>query len=286
MKSADFPHLHSLMLGGLHSDRILTEFVEVWGHQLTTLRLETILTVIPLHTIGENCSNLIEFQIINARLSINQDHNCIEQKNFFSKLKLIYFFLINYVVNTDLPENSKTDKVVNPITALHCILRHAQKLEGIQATGNSSFTDDSLSSITKVNTLKNLRRFILTDAAVQHHPGADPHPAVTGIAPPDNNGRRNQHFNGTANGNPLQGDETNTSAPRLTAQSVIKLFEMCPYLQCAGDLRHWAISIQERRQIFKLIQNRHSAKCIVNSCGISNTDEQSASSQSRHLPVQ
>ena len=47
MKTTDFPHLHSLMLGGLQSNRILTDLVEIWGHQLTTLKLETVLTVIP-----------------------------------------------------------------------------------------------------------------------------------------------------------------------------------------------------------------------------------------------
>ncbi len=44
----DLTHLHSLLLGGLHSDRILEDLVAVVGHQLTTLKIETVVTEVPL----------------------------------------------------------------------------------------------------------------------------------------------------------------------------------------------------------------------------------------------
>ena len=74
MRKTDFPHLHSLMLGGLQSNRILTDFVDVWGDQLTTLKLETVLTVIPLHTIGNCCKSLVELQIINLNTICTLGH--------------------------------------------------------------------------------------------------------------------------------------------------------------------------------------------------------------------
>ena len=252
MSKTDFPHLHSLMLGGLHSNRILTDLVDVWGHQLTTLKLETHATVIPLHAIGNSCGSLKELQIINARLSIDISHHCGKEQ-FFPNLKLVYFFLVNYVINEE--ESTKE----YPASALHCILRHAKKLEGIQATGTSSFTDQCLFDIMKCNPLHNLRRFILTDAAVQPPPPS----ILDGIA---NQGQvqRRQHNN--TDRNTLQNEEIYSTSPNLTARSVICLFETCPHLQCTGDLRHWNISAQERRHIFKLIQNRQNPTLGPSSC--------------------
>ncbi len=79
------PNLHSLLLGGLHSGRVLRELVgavgrQVWKSwkslelafctvlklvffQLTTLKLETVLTDIPLQLVGEQCTNLVELQV-------------------------------------------------------------------------------------------------------------------------------------------------------------------------------------------------------------------------------
>ena len=257
MSKTDFPHLHSLMLGGLQSNRILTDLVEVWGQQLTTLKLETVLTVIPLDTIGTNCQNIVELQVINARLSVCRSHDC-QTQHFFENLKLVYFFLVNYVVNDDnIQEENDAENF--PRSPLHCILRHAKKLEGIQATGTSVFTDESLYEITKTNSLRNLRRFILTDAAVQHHHGAD-NPAIgDGIG--NRPGQLQRANNITTGRNAVENsDGMNLTAPKLTSRSVIRLFEMCPHLQCTGDLRHWQISPQERRQIFKLLQNRQSSE--------------------------
>lgn len=38
LDSSDFPKLHSVLLGGLRSNRILKDLVRVIGHQLTTLK--------------------------------------------------------------------------------------------------------------------------------------------------------------------------------------------------------------------------------------------------------
>ena len=272
MSRTDFPHLHSLMLGGLHSNRILSDLVDVWGHQLTTLKLETVLTVIPLHTIGESCGSLVELQIINARLSIERNHNC-SKDHFFPNLKLVYFFLINYVVNLDLQDDNNKQY---PTSALHCILRHAQKLEGIQATGTSSFTDKCLFDIIQSNSLRNLRRFILTDAAVQHHQGTNGPPILDGIG---NQGALQRPQDNNINENAVQNGEMNSTAPKLTARSVICLFETCPHLQCTGDLRHWAISAQERRHIFKLLQNRQNPNLGGSSCMNSSIKDNTCATQ-------
>ena len=272
MKTTDFPHLHSLMLGGLHSNRILTDLVEIWGHQLTTLKLETVLTVIPLHTIGSCCSNLIELQIINARLSIDRSHDC-RKDSYFENLKLVYFFLVTYIMNTNElpPDISRFAENYAP-SALHCILRHAKKLEGIQATGTSSFTDDSLFDIMKTNSLRNLRRFILTDAAVpQYHNVTNGTGIVEGAANPQ--GQQGPLQNNLNRG-PTENNNLNSTSPKLTANSVIRLFETCPHLQCTGDLRHWQISVQERRQIFKLIQNPQASQSSpTNKCASSTNIE-------------
>ena len=272
MKTTDFPHLHSLMLGGLQSNRILTDLVEIWGHQLTTLKLETVLTVIPLQTIGNCCCNLIELQIINARLSIDRSHDC-SNETYFENLKLVYFFLVTYITNTaeHLPDNISSTENYIP-SPLHCILRHAKKLEGIQATGTSSFTDESLFDIIKVNSLRNLRRFILTDAAVpQYQHVANGAGIIDGTENPTRHQRLAQN---NTNRNPQENGNANSTSPKLTANSVIRLFETCPHLQCTGDLRHWQITVQERRQIFKLIQNRQvSQSTLTNSLANSNNAE-------------
>ena len=272
MKSTDFPHLHSLMLGGLQSDRILTDLVEVWGHQLTTLKLETVLTVIPLQTIGSSCSNLIELQIINARLAIDRSHDCLNE-TYFENLKLVYFFLVTYITNTlePPPDSNISTESVAP-SALHCILRHAQKLEGIQATGTSTFTDESLFEIMKVNSLRNLRRFILTDAAVpQHHHVANGAGVVDETA---NQPGQQRLLQNNLNRDAQENNNLITTSPKLTANSVIRLFETCPHLQCTGDLRHWQITVQERRQIFKLIQTRQTSQSsIANNCLYAQTAE-------------
>lgn len=120
LDSSDFPCLHSLLLGGLHSCDILVDLSKAIGEKLTTLKIETVLSDIPIQTIGRYCKNLIELQVINARVSVSRNHICDEEKDFFPKLKLIYLFLVHYIgagVGTETLEPPPA------ISALHCILR-------------------------------------------------------------------------------------------------------------------------------------------------------------------
>merc|ERR1719323_510882 len=55
LDSSDFPKLHSVLLGGLQSNRILKDLVRVIGHQLTTLKIETVMSDIPIAVVGNNC---------------------------------------------------------------------------------------------------------------------------------------------------------------------------------------------------------------------------------------
>ena len=211
------------------------------GSQLTTLKIETVLTDIPLHLVGQNCSNLVELQIINSRVTPGRNHDCDRAApHFFAKLKLLYLFLVHYVLPTDThrlgndsePESSDSEAEElpdirqggsTPKTALHCVLRHALCLEGIQATGSPLFDDGSLKALVEVNPLRLLKRFIMTDAAVLEPSGL-----------------------------PLP----------LTGESVLRLYENCSQLQCIGDLRHWDISPGQRRALSKTIQERSGVKWI------------------------
>ena len=89
----------------------------------------------------------IEFNlpVINAKLSVDSEHWCTNEKEdfYFSKLKLVYFFLVHYVILpddvTNLSQNI-TAESSKPASALHCVLTHAKFLEGIQATGLITFS--------------------------------------------------------------------------------------------------------------------------------------------------
>ena len=119
----------------------------------------------------------VKLSVINAKLSVDCDHLCDSEKDdiCFSKLKLVYFFLVHYVTHkngneilnshgTSQNQNVAIEKS-HPPTALHCILRHSKHLEGIQATGTPYFGDGCLDKILSRNPLKKLRRFILTDGS-------------------------------------------------------------------------------------------------------------------------
>ena len=157
VEAADFPKLQSLLLGGLHNNRILTDLVHSVGGQLTTLKIETVLADIPLQVIGRNCVNLTELQIVNGRVVI-RDHDCREEEEedgrFFSKLRLLYFFLVQYVIRDEDDENDANVNNNNglehqnrPVSALHCLLKHATNIEAVQTPGCSAFTDDSLKEV-------------------------------------------------------------------------------------------------------------------------------------------
>ena len=57
-----FPKLRSVLLGGLRSGLALRDLVRVVGPQLTTLKIETVASDIPLGVVGVACPNLAELQ--------------------------------------------------------------------------------------------------------------------------------------------------------------------------------------------------------------------------------
>ncbi|XP_040580238.1 uncharacterized protein [Lepeophtheirus salmonis] len=152
------PNLITLKLGGLHSSLILTEFLGSIGRQLTTLKIEAMHAQVPLNSIGENCPNLEEFHVINARIFSSVLHKC-SHTNFFIKLKFVYFFLVQYS-NSEYEDTDHT--LTHEKSALHCLLYHAQNLEVIQATGSQDLSDDCLKSILCDNPFKSLKKFMLT----------------------------------------------------------------------------------------------------------------------------
>ena len=274
----DLPRLHSLLLGGLHSGRVLADLVSAVGARLTALKLETVLTDVPLRLLGEGCPALEELQVTNCRLVVggggggggrrHHHHDCdsTAAADFLSRLKLVHLFLVQYVgreeemremQNRDEREEDDEEEEeqreedehqtipddrggtgcgYRPKSALHCILRHSRRLEGLQATGCPSFDDASLKEVLAVNPLSRLRRFIMTDAAsaLQRPPEEDE-----------------------------PGGTTAGTALALTAESALRLFDCCPALQCVGDLRRWDMSPGERRRVAVEVQRRTGLKWIA-----------------------
>jgi len=223
VKSADLPQLRVLKLGGLTYPSIMSELMQLFGNQLTTLNIETVHFDINLEIIGSNCLNLEQLHIINARIgtSSKSSYNC-DTARFadkpFSKLKLVYFFLVQYIYEPVQIENRPPNSVVaaagvqkpsTGYTALHMILKFGISLEGVQVTGTTALTDSCLEVILKTNPLSNLRRLIISNPTSQ---------------------------------------EPQVLVP-LTTLSVRRLQQSCPLLQCLGDFRYWAITPALRRQI-------------------------------------
>ncbi|CAB4058235.1 FBXL4 [Lepeophtheirus salmonis] len=109
--------------------------------QLTTLKIEAMHAQVPLNSIGENCPNLEEFHVINARI-------------FSSVLHKFQYS------NSEYEDTDHT--LTHEKSALHCLLYHAQNLEVIQATGSQDLSDDCLKSILCDNPFKSLKKFMLT----------------------------------------------------------------------------------------------------------------------------
>ena len=162
---------------------------------------------------------------------MDEDDSSNHSDNYFSKLKLLYFFLVQYIV----PDNASPSSS----SALHCILRHAKRIEGVQATGCATFDDGALKDIMdNANPMRSLRRFVMTDASV-----------------PQNSSNEEEEA----------GSEMRPSALPLTSASVLRLFDRCPNLQCVGDLRHWDISPPNRRAVARKVQEKTGVKWISTS---------------------
>ena len=157
--------------------------------------------------------------MINARLK--SDQYCENYSETFSRLKLVYFFLVQYVIdpkhNYQPPSlASSPTGIPNPSTghtALHTILQKASNLESVQVSGSPALTDSCMDSILTANPLSKLKRLVIS------HPLSIDHLVVP-----------------------------------LTSRSVVKIQISCPGLVCLGDLKHWAVTPAQRRKLSRNLQ--------------------------------
>jgi len=217
IKATDLPKLKTLKVGGLNYSSILSDLSSVLGKQLTTLKIETVHFDINIDDIGRDCPNLEELNIINARLSVTPptEKQPFSPAPMFSKLRKVYFFLVQYLPSALPQRNQPPHSVTNPTgvehpatgyTALHTILHHGLHLETVQVTGNTALTDSCLEQILAKNPLSELRRLVISSPSSQEEMVVVP----------------------------------------LTTRSVLALTKSCPLLQCLGDLRHWAVAPAQR----------------------------------------
>eukprot|EP00091_Calanus_sinicus_P007056 TRINITY_DN17937_c0_g1_i1.p1 TRINITY_DN17937_c0_g1~~TRINITY_DN17937_c0_g1_i1.p1 ORF type:complete len:176 (-),score=22.78 TRINITY_DN17937_c0_g1_i1:133-660(-) len=136
----------------------------------------------------------------------------------FSKLRKVYFFLVHYLPGP-IPQASRAPNSVSSptgvqhpatgYTALHAILKYGLQLETVQVTGNPALTDSCMETILAQNPLAELRRLVISNPSSQEQMMVVP----------------------------------------LTLRSVVLLHASCPKLQCLGDLRHWAVTPNQRGNI-------------------------------------
>jgi len=216
MKGDLLSKLQCLEMGGLNHESLLKEFMSLLGDKVTTLKLETIHFDIDINLLGETCKCLEDLYVINSRLSISAKHNT--NSDSFSKLKKLYFFLVNYVIKSpeqrvlSPPAPGVVSKPSTGLTALHLLLRKGENLQFIQVTGSSAFTDSCLEEILTKNPLSKLQHFVIS------------HPLSI---------------------------ETGQLVVPLTLRSVTRLRDSCHLLQCIGDLKHWAVTPAQRRKLSK-----------------------------------
>ena len=232
LSRSDLSAVKSLKIGGLNYSSFLTDTVSLIGSQLVSLKIETVHFDINIDVIGLHCPNLEDLSVINARLALTQPWEKLspsqgeqEEGRMFASLRKMYLFLVSYTTLTDLPRppSSVSDpaRVENsPLTsstALHSILRWGRALETITVTGNSNLTDACLANILTVNPLTELRRLIIS----------------------------------------LPSSQESLLVIPLPLLSVTALAQSCPHLACLGDLRHWAISPAQRREMMRSHQSHH-----------------------------
>jgi len=218
IKASDLPEVKTLKVGGLNYSSILSDLCSVVGRQLTTLKIETVHFDINIDDVGQDCPNLEELSIINARLSVtpHTDKQPFSTASMFSKLRKVYFFLVTYLPSALPQRNQAPHSVTTPTgvenpatgyTALHTILQHGLRLETVQVTGCAALTDSCLEQILSGNPLSELRRLVISVPSSQEEMVVVP----------------------------------------LTMRSVLAIHKSCPLLQCMGDLRHWAVAPHQRQ---------------------------------------
>jgi len=213
MASDNLKNVGSLKLGGLNYSSLLTDMCSLIGSQLTSLKIETVHCEVDVSLVGKLCDNLEELSVINAR--VEGTNNIQDHRPMFPRLKLLYFFLVQYrVVGPPLPLSPTSPAgVPNPSTgqtALHTILRQGPKLESVQVSGTGALTDSCIDSILGRNPLTKLRRLMISQC----------------ISPEQ-------------------------QVVPLTSRSVVRIQNSCPYIQTIGDLKHWAVTPTARRKLIR-----------------------------------
>lgn len=219
VESHELENVLSLKLGGLNHSSFMQDMCSLIGSQLTSLKIETVHFDVDISLIGKQCPNIEDLNVINARIKVNK--NSDEQSQTFSRLKLLYFFLVQYLiepVHTYRPPISPTSPTGVPIpstghTALHTLLLNGTNLESVQVSGSPALTDSCVDSILTRNPLSKLKRLVIS------HPLSIDHLVVP-----------------------------------LTSRSVVRIHKSCPGLQCLGDLKHWAVTPAQRRKLSRNVQ--------------------------------
>merc|ERR1711892_1082932 len=147
----DLSNISRLKLGGLNHSSLMKHMCSLLGSQLTYLKIETVHFEVDISVIGKECPHIEELNIINARVKVTKHSNeqSVEHSEIFSRLKLLYFFLVQYTidpVHNYRPPSSPSSPTGVPSpstghTALHTILLTATNLESIQVSGSPALTD-------------------------------------------------------------------------------------------------------------------------------------------------
>merc|ERR1712038_589541 len=225
LNSEDFSNITRLKLGGLTSHYFSTQMCSLLGSQLSYLKIETVHFDVDIMVVGEECPNIEELNIINAKVKTTKHSDF--KRDIFSNLKLLYFFLVQYPIDPlpryPSPPLSAPSSLSSPVspatvsspstghTALHTILEKATNLESVQVSGPPALTDSCMDKILSQNGLSKCKRLVIS------HPLSIDHSVVP-----------------------------------LTGRTVTKLQASCPVLSCLGDLKHWAVSQAARRKLTRI----------------------------------
>jgi len=220
LNSEDLSNITRLKLGGLNSHSFSKQMCSLLGSQLSYLKIETVHFDVDITIIGKECPNIEELNIINAKVKATKQSE--SQSDLFSKLKLLYFFLVQYLIdptqrNSLLPVTASPSSLASLATlpspstghtALHTLLEKATNLESVQVSGTPALTDSCMDKILSQNSLSKCKHFVIS------HPLSIDHSVVP-----------------------------------LTGRTVAKLQASCPLLACLGDLKHWAVTQAVRRKL-------------------------------------
>merc|ERR1719187_111132 len=222
LSSEDVGNITRLKVGGLNHHSFLNQMCSLLGSQLSYLKIETVHFDVDISVIGQECPNIEELNIINAKVKASKHID--SQSEIFSKLKLLYFFLVQYFIDP-VPRHpsSSTPSPPSPAspatvptpstghTALHTLLEKGTNLESVQVSGTPALTDFCMDRILVCNPLSKCKRLVIS------HPLSIDHTVVP-----------------------------------LTARTVTKLQLACTALTTLGDLKHWAVTPTQRRKLSRM----------------------------------